>query len=210
MIRLTGLCRLGSNSRSYGALLAVLMSSGSLAAGQLVKPAAKLIPSPSALGAVHSPPSSAAKPSPSSPAGKIHPDTVVGAVFQPNDASVARAGDSLRAVLRDPFLDPSPPSLQVARAKERSAAKPPGVRGLEVGQLRLQGIVQEEVSHTMIAMVTNGTNLSYFLHPGQRLYDGVVTRITGNELHLHCDGSGPGGKPRDVVLRIGPATQMPR
>jgi hypothetical protein len=125
-----------------------------------------------------------------------------------NFGGTTHGSNVLSSGLRDPFRDPDPPALRVAIGKPVPAHRPPGVRGLEVGHLRLQGIVQEEVSHNMIAMVTNGTHLSYFLHENQRLYDGVVTRITRNELHLRYDGSGsnPKDKSKEVVLKIAPVT----
>jgi len=75
-----------------------------------------------------------------------------------------------------------------------------------IGQLRLEGIVQERGSHLMIALVTGGSNLAYFLRENDRLYDGMVSRIDPDALYLrrNVSGSNGGAKGGEVVLRLGP------
>ena len=40
---------------------------------------------------------------------------------------------------------------------------PPGVRGLLISQLKLEGVVREQTANKMIAVVTNETKRAYFL-----------------------------------------------
>ena len=107
---------------------------------------------------------------------------------------------------RDPFkLPPSP-----RKGGDRGAPEgplPPGARGLVIGQLRLKGILREDVDHTMIAVVTNGTNLAYFLRVHEEVYNGVVTRITPDAVYFREKSSGAGRRdaPREVVLKLGSA-----
>lgn len=123
-------------------------------------------------------------------------------------ADNAAVASTVRPGLRDPFRNQESLGVPGVVTKPKDTRpRPPGVRGLLVSQLRLQGIVQEEATHSMIAMVTNASNLSYFVRENQRLYDGVVTRITPSAIYLRPDGPGSaaGAKLQDVVLRIGPA-----
>jgi len=111
------------------------------------------------------------------------------------------------AGLRDPFQAPEPPHHSDASAKAEDAGpRPPGIGGLMIGQLRLEGIVQERGSHLMIALVTGGSNLAYFLRENDRLYDGMVSRIDPDALYLrrNVSGSNGGAKGGEVVLRLGP------
>jgi len=108
--------------------------------------------------------------------------------------------------LRDPFLAPEDEKPDARSAKPVAAKpRPPGIRGLLVEQIRLQGIVREAVSHSMIAMVASQSNLSYFLHEGDQLYDGQVSRITPDTLYLRRTGAVPAAVPNEITLRLGPA-----
>jgi len=107
--------------------------------------------------------------------------------------------------LRDPFRAPEDEKPGAGIAKSNAAKpRPPGVRGLLVEQIRLQGIVREQLSQRMIAMVTGQSNLSYFLHEGDQLYDGEVTRITPDTLYVRRTGGAPLALPNEIALRIGP------
>lgn len=105
--------------------------------------------------------------------------------------------------LRDPFRAPEeekPGPAKPAAAKPR----PPGIHGLLVEQLRLQGIVREEETHRMLAMVAGQSNLSYFLHEGDKLYDGEVSRITPDTIYIRRTGGAPAALSNEIALRIGP------
>lgn len=105
---------------------------------------------------------------------------------------------------RDPFKLPPPPKIGGGPGGVHGPL-PPGVRGLVIGQLSLKGIVREDASHTMIAVVMNGTNLAYFLHVHQEVYNGVVTKITPDAIYFLEKSPGAGGRSeaREVVLKLG-------
>ena len=110
--------------------------------------------------------------------------------------------------LRDPFHIPPPPAPQAPGAAKAAAGedgtRPSGVRGLSVDRLRLQGIVKQESTGAMIAVVTGDAHLAYFLRQDEQLYDGVVTRITPGALYLRekLPEAGRQGKWREVVLKL--------
>lgn len=108
------------------------------------------------------------------------------------------------AEMRDPFKVPPPPRP----GKDDDGLEgplPPGVRGLVIGRLKLIGIVREEASNTMIAVVTDRRNLAYFLRVHDRVYNGVVSGIMPGSMRFV--GKGPNaagqGESRDVVLKLG-------
>lgn len=105
---------------------------------------------------------------------------------------------------RDPFKVPPPPQMN-GRGDETVGPTLPGVRGLVIGRLRLKGIVREEDTHTMIAVVANGSNLAYFLHLHEDVYNGVVSRITPNAIYFRQKRLDSGGRleAREVVLKLG-------
>jgi hypothetical protein len=105
---------------------------------------------------------------------------------------------------RDPFKVPPPPKMG-GGGDEMDGPLPPGVRGLVIGQLRLKGIVRDEESKTMIAVVTNHANLAYFLHIHEDVYNGVVSRITPDAIYFQQKRLDTGGRiqAREVVLKLG-------
>jgi hypothetical protein len=70
--------------------------------------------------------------------------------------------------------------------------------------LHLEGIVKQEATGGMIAVVTGDTHLAYFLRENDELYDGMVTRITPGALYLRekLPEAGREVKWRDVVLKL--------
>jgi hypothetical protein len=105
---------------------------------------------------------------------------------------------------RDPFKLPPAPQMKGGR-DEADGPLPPGIRGLVIGRLRLKGIVREEDSKTMIAVVANRANLAYFLHIHEDVYNGVVSRITPDAIYFQEKRLDSGGRieAREVVLRLG-------
>ncbi len=82
--------------------------------------------------------------------------------------------------LRDPFQAIS----QDTPGGVPSRQLPPGKRGLVVQQLTVSGIVLG--ARGRIAVVTMaGKDRAFFLREGDRLYDGVVTRILGDRVVFH-------------------------
>ncbi len=122
-----------------------------------------------------------------------------------------RARVNALAGKRDPFKIPPPPSLNGGR-DDMNVSLPPGVRGLVIGQLRLKGIVREDASNTMIAVVTNRANLAYFLHVREEVYNGVVSRITPDAIYFQQKRLDSGGRvdAREVVLKLGRERQEER
>jgi hypothetical protein len=107
---------------------------------------------------------------------------------------------------RDPFKIPAPPSSE-AGPGGITGPLPPGKRGLVIGQLRLQGIVREDKTNTMIAVVTNATKRAYFLRENDQLYNGVVSKITPDSVYFTentLQGSGHVVS-HEVVKKLGSA-----
>jgi Tfp pilus assembly protein PilP len=100
---------------------------------------------------------------------------------------------------RDPFE-----SLVGRQQAQDAMAKnlPPGKAGLQVGTLRLDGIVRSP--NGMIAVVANPQNRTYFLREGDQLYDGKVEKISMEGVTFHEEGKDAFGKPveRQVSKRL--------
>jgi Tfp pilus assembly protein PilP len=78
----------------------------------------------------------------------------------------------------------------------------PGIRGLQVSTLRLDGVVRAPSG--MIAVVSNPQQRTYFLREGDQLYDGRVEKIAMDGVSFHEVGKDAFGKPveREVSKRI--------
>jgi hypothetical protein len=85
---------------------------------------------------------------------------------------------------------------------------PPGTRGLVIGQLRLGGIVRQDATNTMLAVVTNYTNRAYFLRENDVVFNGVVSKITPDAVFFRENYLDPNGRvqTREVVKRLSPAS----
>lgn len=95
----------------------------------------------------------------------------------PEDDPSARGDAAPSAGRRDPFKLPPPPDDSESGMMLPSH-RPPGVHGLLVSELTLDGIVSENSGHDMIAVVTNSTGRAYFLRANEQLFDGRLTKIT--------------------------------
>lgn len=144
-------------------------------------PAAKTPAAPKAASAAAKPAKKATK--------KAASTTSAGAA-EPSEAKVSR---------RDPFESLTSRQEAAARA---GANLPPGKAGLQVGTLRLDGIVR--APNGMIAVVTNPQARTYFLREGDQLYDGRVEKIAMDGVSFHEVGKDAFGKPveRQVNKRI--------
>ena len=111
----------------------------------------------------------------------------------------APAPSETKASRRDPFESLTSRQEAAARA---GANLPPGKAGLQVGTLRLDGIVR--APNGMIAVVTNPQSRTYFLREGDQLYDGRVEKIAMDGVSFHEVGKDAFGKPveRQVNKRI--------
>jgi hypothetical protein len=126
----------------------------------------------------------------------------------PGDENTSRQApgpERTHAGLRDPFKAVAPRQAQDPPSLSK-IRRPPGIPGLLIGELQLRGIIEEKASHRMVAMVTSGGNLAYFLHESDQLYDGAVTRITPAALYLSRKGTSSGANPQtgSIVLRLQP------
>jgi len=115
------------------------------------------------------------------------------------DASAPAGGEDSKVARRDPFESLTSRQEAAARA---GANLPPGKAGLQVGTLRLDGIVKSP--NGMIAVVTNPQSRTYFLREGDQLYDGRVEKIAMDGVSFHEMGKDAFGKPveRQVNKRI--------
>ena len=109
------------------------------------------------------------------------------------------AASEHKVARRDPFE-----SLVGRKQAQDALAKnlPPGKAGLQVGTLRLDGIVK--ATNGMIAVVANPQQRTYFLREGDQLYDGKVEKISMEGVTFHEEGKDAFGKPveRQVNKRL--------
>jgi Tfp pilus assembly protein PilP len=117
----------------------------------------------------------------------------------PARAGGAPEASEAKVSRRDPFESLTSRQEAAARA---GANLPPGKAGLQVGTLRLDGIVR--APNGMIAVVTNPQARTYFLREGDQLYDGRVEKIAMDGVSFHEIGKDAFGKPveRQVNKRI--------
>src|SRR5713101_6203972 len=186
------------------------------------KPAQQTAKPPTPPAATKPAPASAAKPSPTSQAGKPaaaaatkpaspagkpsdqpvdKPDTKPAAKTPAKPATPrppAPVVSEIRQARRDPF------ESLIGRNQGKGAALnlPPGIHGLQVSTLRLDGVVK--APNGMIAVVSNPQSRTYFLREGDHLYDGSVEKISMDGVSFHEEGKDAFGKPveRQVNKRI--------
>ena len=104
-----------------------------------------------------------------------------------------------KAARRDPFES----LVMRQQAAGRAGANlPPGIAGLQVSTLKLDGVVK--APNGMIAVVSNPQSRTYFLREGDQLYDGRVEKIAMDGVAFHEVGKDAFGKPveRQVNKRI--------
>ena len=147
-------------------------------APQAAKPAGKPAGKPAAKPAAKA----RAKKSPAKPAVK--------AVEKPSTPGSAPAAteSEMRQARRDPFE-----SLIGRQGNKAAGPLPPGIRGLQVSTLRLDGLVKGP--NGMIAVVSNPQARTYFLREGDHLYDGSVEKISMDGVSFHEEGKDAFGKP---------------
>lgn len=97
---------------------------------------------------------------------------------------------------RDPFV------ALVNKARPTGKHLPPGKAGLVIGTLTVQGTVQDV--NGMIAVISNPDQRVYFVREGDRLYDGIVEKITLDGVTFQQNTKDAFGKPieRTVTKRI--------
>jgi len=82
---------------------------------------------------------------------------------------------------------------------------PAGIAGVEVSTMRVDGVVKTQSG--MVAVISTPQGRVYFVREGQRLYDGVVERISLDGIVLRERGQDAFGKPveRLVTKRLNPS-----
>jgi Tfp pilus assembly protein PilP len=120
------------------------------------------------------------------------------ATGSPEVAHASSTAEQARIARRDPF------ESLIGRQKAGGDNKnlPPGKGGLQVGTLKIDGIVHGP--NGMIAVVSNPQQRTYFLHEGDQLYDGRVDKIAMDGVSFHETSKDAFGKPveRSVNKRI--------
>ena len=112
------------------------------------------------------------RPSPTPAPGEAPIDTsTVERILRGDEAVEAGQGFTYDpAGRRDPFR-----SLLARQAKEELGQRPPGLRGMGVEEIKLQGILK--LPEGYVAMIQGTDNTSYLIRPGTVLYDGNVESI---------------------------------
>ncbi|MBK9064464.1 MAG: pilus assembly protein PilP [Acidobacteria bacterium] len=98
---------------------------------------------------------------------------------------------------RDPFR-----SLLVRNPSERERVRPPGLAGVMVDELELQGTIK--VKQGWVAMMRGPDNKSHLIRKGTTLFDGEVTDVSATEVTFRQNVNDPTNpKPfREVVKAL--------
>ena len=168
--------------------------------GAQSKPAAPVTKKPATSASKPAKPKAAAA-KPSTPTAKAAPKQAAkksaprGA--KPAASTTPAADKEVKVAKRDPFE-----SLVGREHAGPRTDLPQGKAGLQVGTLRLDGIVR--APNGMIAVVSNPQSRTYFLREGDQLYDGRVEKIAMDGVSFHEVGKDAFGKPveRQVNKRI--------
>jgi type IV pilus assembly protein PilP len=168
------------------ALLAAGLLGSSFAAAQR-KPAPPA-PAPAA-------PRGAAAVAPKADAQQPAPDAAA------EDATSGRGYTYDPAGRRDPFR-----SLLVRNDSKQPGARPPGIAGIGVDDITVQGIWKTRSGY--VAQIRGTDNKSYLLRAGDLLWDGEVTRVGPNEVGFRQNLNDPQSvKPfRDVTKQLNTTT----
>lgn len=113
--------------------------------------------------------------------------------------------DESRAYVYEPAGRRDPFKSLLVRERSREGERPPGIPGLSVDELELQGLWKTRSG--WIAQVRGSDNRSYLLRKGDLLFDGEVLDVRANELTLRQNVNDPQSvKPfRDVTKRLNAA-----
>lgn len=116
---------------------------------------------------------------------------------QQDEALAGRAYAYDPAGRRDPFR-----SLLVRTESRGGAARPPGIAGIAIDDVTLQGIWKTRSG--FVAQIRGTDNKSYLLRAGDLLYDGEVTRVGQNEVSFRQNLNDPQSvKPfRDITKQL--------
>jgi Tfp pilus assembly protein PilP len=98
---------------------------------------------------------------------------------------------------RDPFR-----SLLVRNPSDKERVRPPGLAGVMVDELELQGTIK--VKQSWVAMMRGPDNKSHLIRKGTTLFDGEVTDVSATEVTFRQNVNDPTNpKPfREVVKAL--------
>jgi len=108
---------------------------------------------------------------------------------------------------RDPFLHLAPPKTTAARVFEdeevQRGAQPPGIEGTFIEKAGLEGILTRSDNRRMV-IVRAEDNRAYFLHEGDRLFDGYLKTIDNDSVVFVRETLMRSGKTRtqEVIKRL--------
>ena len=118
-------------------------------------------------------------------------------IEQDESAMAGRSYSYDPAGRRDPFR-----SLLVRPERGAAGQRPPGIAGIAIDDVILQGIWRTRAGY--VAQVRGTDNKSYLLRSGDQLYDGEVLRIGPNEVIFRQNLNDPQSvKPfRDITKQL--------
>jgi len=104
---------------------------------------------------------------------------------------------------RDPFVS----LLKPVSADQGVKTRRPGMEGFLIQEVALKGIVRTPRGYTAMLLGTDGK--SYFVQEGQRLFDGVVTKIDATAITFRQEITDPLStvKSRDVKKTLYPSEE---
>jgi hypothetical protein len=143
-------------------------------------------------------------PTPSGPAAARPPAQTGEAILEQEESALSgRSYTYDPAGRRDPFR-----SLLVRPEQRAAGSRPPGIAGVSVDDIVLQGIWKTQAGY--VAQIRGTDNKSYLLRPGDLLWDGEVTRIGPNEVTFRQNLNDPQSvKPfRDVTKQLNAAIKQ--
>jgi type IV pilus assembly protein PilP len=152
-----------------------------------------------AVSALGQAPPPASSPAPARPA----PQTGEALLEQEESALAGRTYTYDPAGRRDPFR-----SLLVRPEQRAAGSRPPGIAGIAVDDIVLQGIWKTQAGYA--AQIRGSDNKSYLLRAGDLLWDGEVIRIGPNEVTFRQNLNDPQSvKPfRDVTKQLNAAIKQ--
>ena len=144
-----------------------------------------------------------ATPSATAPAAAPGAQTGETLLEQEESALAGRSYTYDPAGRRDPFR-----SLLVRPEQRAAGSRPPGIAGVSVDDIVLQGIWKVQSGY--VAQIRGTDNKSYLLRAGDLLWDGEVTRIGPNEVTFRQNLNDPQSvKPfRDVTKQLNAAIKQ--
>jgi len=86
--------------------------------------------------------------------------------------------------LRDPFLHLAPPKTPARKVEDQEVSRgeaPPGIEGTYIDDAGFEGVLIRS-SNIHIAIVRSSDNRAYFLHEGDRLFDGFIKAIENDSI----------------------------